>query len=267
MTMDEASNNIEAGRQHWLAPLMLQVLMGAALLSATAAVGCASYMLDGEGFLAAALDTSHGTLLAIWITWAGRASPWRFAMAYVVLVAGIAGWPSWLQWDNFAWLTILQTVVASLAFVVLRFSGIEIGRHIRVVDAAGEAPRQWIQFSLTAMLEWTAGVAVVLAASHYLPDWPTWDDTAVVLALLLLLAFVSTSTLWALLGTRWRIARTLALFAVATVASAVFWKADAGPDFWGCVGFMAVHVGYLAIMLGIVRWLGYRLVWRRRVWI
>jgi hypothetical protein len=273
MTMDEASNDTEAGRQRTLSPLLRQTLTGAALLSATAAMGGAYTLDDRSHFLVPALIFSHSTLLAIWIAWTGRASPWRFAIIYAAHIVGLAAWHCWetdaLYVDDdatdFVWITGTQIVLASLAFFFVRFLGVEISRPIRGLDADGNASRQWFQFSLAAMLEWTTAVAVVLAASHYLPDWP-WHDSGV-FGFLGTVTILSTCTLWTLLGTRWWLARTLALFAAATAALGVFWWLGVGEAFWDRTGFIAIDIVYLTIPLGVVRWLGYRLVWRRRVWI
>lgn len=276
--MDEASDNIEPGPNRWLAPLTLQTLMGAAMLSATAAITLVCILLGekkwtGGIILGMALAISQGTLLAIWIAWAGRASPWRFVAAYVALIVGLAA-SEWriIDFDRYYadvkevfWITGLQMAVASLAFFLLRFAGVEISR--RTADRAGEPSRQWVQFSLAAMLEWTAGLAVVLAASHYLPDWPWASEIGVLLTFLSALTLVGASSMWAVLGTRWAVVRMLVLFVLATATAMVLCTLSPSDNFWDFAGFLAVQVVYLMIALGVVRWLGYRLVWRRRVWI
>jgi hypothetical protein len=279
MTVDEASNNIEAGRQHWLAPLMLQAMLGAVMLSATAALTLACVLLSEKQstwgmILGAAMSLSQGTLLAIWVVWAGRASPWRFVALYVALVGGLAvlEWPIidshryYAEAGHLIWVTALQMAMASLAFFLLRFVGIEISRH--PLDAAGEPSRQWVQFSLAAMLEWTAGLAIVLAASHYLPDSLEAPNIEVFLAYLFPLTLVGASSVWAVLGTRRPIARTLVLlFLLVTATAIILSRLGPSDTFWELAGFLTAHIVYLLIALGVVRWLGYRLVWRRRVWI
>jgi hypothetical protein len=114
----------------------------------------------------ASLALGHGSLVAVWGGWL---QPRRFAAAYVVAVAGLLalGADEAPPNDMAMWLFVaaFQMVIAGVAMF-----GVEsIDRPRQDEIDAQAAPRVWFQFSLGSLLSWTAGVAVVLAASHYVP--------------------------------------------------------------------------------------------------
>ena len=88
------------------------------------------------------------------------------------------------------------------------------------------------------------------------------------LAVLASSALVATGAFWIALGARWSAARYAVLLA-ATIG-AIAWLYIAVQEdsaLWEFVVFFLAQIVYIAASLWLVRLAGYRLAWRRRVWL
>jgi hypothetical protein len=218
-----------------------------------------------------ALTVAQGNLVAVWAVWGGRLRPWRFVAACVAAVAGLLalGVDEAPPNDKAMWVFVaaLEMVFAGVAMFGARMLGVEsIDRPEADEIDARQAPRVWFQFSLASLLSWTAAVAVVLAASHYLPRRPVWNifgqpEAAPIFGTSVLAAFGS---VWVSLGTRRGPVR-LGCLILAMLAGVVILLASV-PDVapWEFALFFLVQAAYLTGTLWLARLAGYRLAWRRR---
>ena len=229
-----------------------------------------------------AMAPCHGSLLAVWIALGGRATPWRLVAA----VLGVAAWlwasnsffdsASYVMGGTFVeyWTTILaaEMFVLSGLLMLARLLGLELtdASHGDTTQAVAD-DTQWIQFSLRTLMSWTTAVAVLLAILHYCPERlleDVFDGPLIFAAIILGSALTALGALWIALGGRWPVVRIVSLV-VALITGVVLERltTDSYVRLWQIVTFFVAQVPYLVVSLWLVRLAGYRLVWRRRVWL
>lgn len=208
----------------------------------------------------------QGSLVGIWIAFGGRATPWRLIGGTVGLIGCTwcleIGLP---QSGAYYWTyyVLAQTVGTGLLLVALRFSGLGINWR----PPGSPAPeKQRLQFSIRSLMEWTAGLAVLLGT---LPMTP--EEFREVFARETLGAFgvfgssalLALATLWISLGTRRAVARILVL-CLALVAASVSMTIVL-PGLGGGILLSVCCVFWLVSSLWVLRRAGYRLAWRGSV--
>ncbi|MHC4177864.1 MAG: hypothetical protein ACYSWU_10175 [Planctomycetota bacterium] len=221
-----------------------------------------------------ALSFAQGSLLGIWVVLGGKGGPWRLASAVVVtaaLFALVEVGGTWLEamigggLAIVMWLSLVlqQTIATSLPLLILRLLG------LKLVEASWETPglgASKLQFSLRALLGWTAAMAVLLSAIHYLPrryfndvlmyPWQqaTWLELHALMALISIWAALSARSLPIRIGVF-----VLGVALVVAVDHLCWPRALRNPVFW---------IGESSFVLGslwLIRLAGWRLVWRHRV--
>ena len=229
-----------------------------------------------------AMAPCHGSLLAAWIALGGRGTPWR-------LVAAVLGVATWIWTSNWFfdsapypmrgtfvefWTTILaaEMFVLSGLLMLARLLGLELTDTLRGDTTQAVADdTQWIQFSLRTLMSWTTAVAVLLATLRYFPRpllENLLEEQLIFAAILLGSAFTALGALWIALGVRWPTVRIIVLVVTLIVGVAIFQlAAGSRKDLEGIVTFFVAQAAYLVGSLWLVRLAGYRLVWRRRVWL
>ena len=226
-------------------------------------------------FCLLALMPTHGSLLASWAALGGKASPWRLVVAIVGVLIWIRCQPEPRGGEDLAvWIFVLFVTMCFLSALLLiaRFFGAELTD----APADGRQPLarpegRWEQFSLGALLSWTAALAVLLGSLHYIPHDGVLEVFDNVEACVILAAIVGGTSLialaaiWITLGTRWPGARYVLLLLTAVVAVGVLYLAVDGTDFTELAIFCAAQVFWTAGSLWLIRLAGYRLIWRRRV--
>ena len=224
--------------------------------------------------VAAALALSQGCLLGTWAAFAGRPTPWRLAGTTVALVVGsiiLHPNPHGRGDPSYAFIVLVQVLGTSVPLLAARFVGLEVARSL----PDGSAPTVYrFQFSLRAMLEWTAAAAILLGMVPLLSDefrdlflrgdWQTNNWKAVnwpTLGLFAIDGLVAMAALWVTLGVQ-RTAVRLAVLAASGVGLAIFLASMRPPASW-VVAFPLLVAALLLASLWVFRGLGYRLVWRR----
>jgi hypothetical protein len=233
-----------------------------------------------ESVLLSVLPASQGSLLAVWAVLAGKPAPWRLAGA-TALVALSVWWttlspevdPSCTDFQSWATWCGLQMVAASVPLLIGRFAGMRIAAVPLDDSGGGAADPAWrAQFSIRSLLEWTAGLAVLLGVSPYLWYWSPspkpfrWD--LILLVFHTCYAFVALAAIWVALGRRCFATRAILLvLAVAGGASAVeaAFCALTGARKFDVLSDFLFHALWLVGSLWLVRVAGYRLIWRGRV--
>ena len=229
-----------------------------------------------------AMAPCHGSLLAVWIALGGKATPWRLVAA----VLGVAAWMWISHWfpdsdphsmrEMFVevWTTDLtaEMFVLSGLLMLARLLGLELTdtSHGDTTQAVAD-DTQWIQFSLRTLMSWTTAVAVLLATLRYFPKWPlvtVLNEPLPYAAILLGDALPALGALWLALGSRWPVKRIIVLV-VASIGSVTIFRLTGGlgAELWQIATFVVAQAVYLVGSLWLVRLAGYRLVWRRRVWL
>jgi hypothetical protein len=261
------------------------LLLGIVVLAALATDGTIVCVLRHDpfpepewlGIAIFAAVLGQASMLALWAGLGGRPGPWRMTAAIVALGA-LAG-ALWSRRDTdeigfflfFGYLALTQLLVMSVLLTAGRLWGLEL-RDVAANDgAAAELGRPWFQFPIRAIMSWTAAVAVLLAVSHYLPLDPFQEiigDWTVSLAIFTSSALVALGAFWIALGARWSVARYAVL--VATTIVGIVWLYVAVREdsaLWEFFVFFLTQIVYIAASLWLVRLAGYRLAWRRRVWL
>jgi hypothetical protein len=217
------------------------------------------------------MASSHGSLLGLWAALGGKATPWRFAAAFVAVVACI-----WMLGDSdlafWVFVLLVQMVAMSGLLLLGRLLGLELADDLcrgRAEASAAEGP--WVQYSLRALLSWTAACAVLLGAAHYLPKWPgpglfVFLPATAAAALFGSSVATGVGTLWMSLGARWPAARIVGLGLAVAAGVTILWLGIGNPrEFWEYVTFCLFQAAYLVGLLWLIRLAGYGLVWRRRL--
>jgi len=257
------------------------LLLGIVVLAALAVDGGTVYVLQqpipepewlGIAIFAAVLG--QASMLALWAALGGRPGPWRMTAAIGALAALAGGLYTRRALDGIGFLgyvALTQLAVASVLLTAGRLWGLELRDAAAQNDATAELGRPWFQFPIRAIMSWTAAVAVLLAVFHYLPLEPFRDlfrEWAVGVAIFASSALVAVGTFWIALGARWSTARYAVLLA-ATIGAIVWLYIAVQEDsaLWQFVVFFLTQIVYIAASLWLVRLAGYRLAWRRRVWL
>jgi hypothetical protein len=248
--------------------LLLAVHAAAALVTMAVMAGPPPGEFLETLFVSAAL--SQGSLLGIWAALGGRATPWRLVGAVVGLVAWMrtldATFPD-SDVQLWAWILLSQTIATSLPLLASRFWGVAVARW-SANDAISQRHR--LQFSIRALLEWTAALAVMLGTFQMTSEgFRRWlADENVILMLLRIIgpnALIALAALWITLGTRWTLARILALGLTAAAVVPILMTV---PFFWTLLSFIVLSLlcsFWLIGSLWVFRAAGYRLVWRGRI--
>ncbi len=218
-----------------------------------------------------AVAPSHGSLLALWAALAGRATPWRFVIAFiagllwmwVMLLCDADGAVLW------GCVGIIQMVVLSVLLMAARLFGAELaGTLDDDVPLTVEVDRPWVQFSLRSVFSWTTAVAVLLSTLHYFPTEALGEvlvEPFVGATIIGGGVLIALGALWIALGARWPVARWFVLGLAAAVAGIGIFAAlgfHEGPEL---VVFLGSQIALVTGSFWLIRLAGYRLVWRRRV--
>ena len=92
-------------------------------------------------------------------------------------------------------------------------------------------------------------------------------DTAIILALVGAEGALSFGILWLGLGARWTRVRLAALGLGVLALSAVFLAFPHGPPAHFFIVFLLSNIAWLVASLVVFRLCGFRLIWRRAVWL
>ena len=220
---------------------------------------------------ATSITQSHGSLLAVWVAFGGKGSPWRLVAAVVGAIAWI-----WIEYNSEfrsdmpveIIITSAQMVMSSALLLIARLLGLELADVLRI-ETAPNVPsgRPWVQFSLRSLLSWTAALAVMLGMLHYLPSELVFHlrDPFELSAIFSGRLLVVLGALWIALGTRWPTVRIMVMALTVAAALATWYLVAGQAELWEFLLFYHAQAAYLVGSLWLIRLAGYRLVWRRRV--
>ncbi len=210
------------------------------------------------------LGPSQGTLLAIWVVLGGGKFLWR-------ALSTALGTILYVWWFSFAhdhssreWLvTTLATMCVSAASLLLaRWTGLRLERSCDSRPASGP-----FQFYIRDMLLWTTATAIVLSGWRCLPKSALdFLQNAVPVVAFVGLGLIGAVSMFFALGRRWIVARIL-LLPIAVVLTAKFLNASipgAAPSWYFALLF-SLMVFWIVGSLLVLRFVGYRLAWRRRL--
>ncbi len=203
------------------------------------------------------LGPSQATLLAFWAAFGRGRLIWRVlptvvgAVVYLRCTALPGG-----TWHE---LTIAFLGVTGVLLLVARVLGFEL---VRCKDPP-TAPRRF-QFTIRDMLSWMTALAVILSALHYTPEgWLARyarESSIVTLGSFLLVAIAS---IVLSLCDRWLLARLLLLPLTIGLGTALLAGPNVRPT-WYLALFPGLMSAWITGSLLVVRYAGYRLIWRWR---
>lgn len=214
------------------------------------------------------VSIAQGSLLGIWAAMAGCGTPWRFSLLIFVLVGGtwFVALPDRSQPRPEIWLyfVLAQMLGTCVPFFVLRFFGLQV----RQSEPDPALPRRFRpQFTIMAMLQWMAAVAVLFGTVPLMPEefrraFTSPREVSLVLGVFGIDAIIGVTALWLTLGNGRLALRIIAMLVIA-VALAVFLVAHSGTDIAFIISFSVLYPLWLLASLAVLRRLGYRVGWRR----
>lgn len=220
------------------------------------------------GIGAVSLWTAQCCLLAIWAVFGGVPHPWRFVAAVALII--VLAWGLQKSHQPFleeAFFALVLLLCQAAPLWAARFVGLRLHRP----DTAGSSIEPWrAQYSLRLLLEWTAGLALLLGLFHLTPNGFHWGkktrDILELLSLILPYAPVTLTFCLLMLGKQWMAQRavvsTVAIIGVTLPPLVFLW----GPDVLSLpflfLVWLACCAPFLWMSLLVLKTWGYRLVWR-----
>jgi hypothetical protein len=248
-------------RTHWLIAALVLVHVGLHVVALWTNPDAPDPSVRLSEFFVAALlmlGACQATLLAFWAAF-GRG---RFIWRVLPTVVGVIAYLRCTTWSRGEWkeLTIGQLGVMGVLFLVARVVGFEL---LRCKDPPTASRR--FQFTIHDMLSWMTALAVILGALHYMPQrcFPivSIEHAIVIFGSFLLVAVAS---IVFSLRNGWLLARLLLL--PLTIGLSAAWLAShaSGRSVWYFSLFLGLMSMWIAGSLLVVRYAGYRLIWRWR---
>jgi hypothetical protein len=206
---------------------------------------------------------AQGNLMGIWMALGGRGTPLRIMLCVVVFVVGshyTQSMPYELGVSSAIFVSQLVNVGVLLLF--LRLTGLELERP----SAEPWQPRPF-QFTIRQMMAWTATVAVVLSACHYLPRDFSSRNPYTDISSYGIHASCTTATLaamWLAFGKRMVLLRILAFIVVLGVGTVLLHRMIGFlslADFGFLLGY---QTGWTFLSLIVIRRAGYQVSWHWR---
>jgi hypothetical protein len=227
--------------------------------------------------LIAAIAAGQGSLLAIGVVLVGRHTPWKLLGGLGLLVLGAhlleAAFPlDSASWEVFGMPLLTQMLFSAAVLLPARLVGFRVEWPPKREGPSQEA---WFQFSLQAMLGWTAVVAVVPGLLQILPrgfriELFTWGSDPWAILCFGCDAVLTLALVWIALNSRWWkvILAFTALAAAAWLAygrgmeSLSRWMTGVGNQvLWVVVLGILLHTLYVFFTLALLRLAGYRVEW------
>ncbi len=206
---------------------------------------------------------SQISLSAIWVGLGESHFAWRLLLMPVVTIA--ASFALSLVSYNWRWPIAVGSQILTVAcpLWITRWAGVRLASPYSTAESV--IGLQSMQFRLWHLWAGMTGIGVVLGVSRAWP-WPTtwqlFDRKALMLAGCF--AFVALVGLWTALGTGRLPLRIIALILASLGAGAALsLQAGGSPDSYGVVELTLMQMILLAASLGVFRYCGYRLEWRR----
>jgi hypothetical protein len=162
--------------------------------------------------------------------------------------------------DDWQRLAIGHLGVMGVLFLVARVVGFELVRHKDLPTASRR-----FQFTIRDMLSWMTGLAVILGALHYMPETLysslSTEDAIILLGSYLL---VGVASIVLSLCNGWLLARLILLLSTIGLLAACLASLYGGSPVWDFGLLLCVMSVWIAASLLVVRYAGYRLIWRWR---
>ena len=246
-------------------PRLIVGILAVVHLVLAVVVYCYPPPLDWLGYPLFMLFPSQGNLIGIWAT-LGRRPPLRVALAFIGIVVclRIASGPEYYSNSDEA-IRVLTIETASVIALLLLFRFTGLAMATTPLEPWRPTP---FQFTIWQIMTWTATVAVIMSALHYLPDdllhrLPFHDITSLLVAAVSMgsVAFMS---IWLVFGKKWLALRILgALVAIGMGSWLLNWGNNMGWWYFGML--LSYEAAWTIISLLVVRWAGYRLTWHWRL--
>ncbi|MCC6124961.1 MAG: hypothetical protein IT426_08365 [Pirellulales bacterium] len=220
-----------------------------------------SHTGDWLEYLLLALFPSQGGLISIWAA-LGRRTPLRVALAcigIVVCLRIVNGHHS----DIRPAMVYLSIQAASMTILLLLFRLTGLAMATTPLESRSPKP---FQFTIMQIMTWTATVAVILSALHYLPSdyarfFASSRQIRFTLAIVVNQGSVAITSIWLVFGTKWRVLRILGvLVAIGTGTWLLYDYYD-----WRFGMLLSFEAAWTILSLLVVRWAGYRLTWDWRL--
>ena len=185
--------------------------------------------------VAEVLAYAQVSLAAVWLALGGRAvsGPWRLVGAWVVIffwgrvlriIAGLTDWD--LFSSGLAVMFISQAAAVALVLLAVRYAGFALADKPSDVGPEEAGPRSF-RFSLRTLLMGTAAAAFCMATSRLLIHYYRVTELPQALVLRPAVwgvghAVIGLVAVWAVLGSRWLVARLLLPWPVIAAAAPLF---------------------------------------------